>query len=65
MFITRALELGVDPKTISEWQGHRDGGVLIMRVYSHVRPVHSQRMASLMTTEQPGNVVPMVKGGAA
>lgn len=59
MFITHAIERGVDVKTISQWQGHRDGGTLILRTYSHVRPVHSNRMAQLMTLEQPGNVVPM------
>jgi integrase len=51
MFITRAIELGVDVKVIAEWQGHRDGGQLILSTYSHVRPVHSQRMALLMTDE--------------
>jgi integrase len=30
-FITRAIELGVDFKTISSWQGHQDGGVLIAK----------------------------------
>jgi integrase len=59
MFITRAIELGVDIKVIANWQGHRDGGMLILRTYSHVRPQHSQRMALLMTSEQPPNVVPM------
>ena len=59
MFITRAIERGVDVKVIAEWQGHRDGGTLILRTYSHVRPVHSNRMAQLMTTEEPANVVPM------
>jgi integrase len=59
MFITRAIERGIDVKTIAEWQGHRDGGVLILRTYSHVRSEHSRRMAQLMTTEQPANVVPM------
>ena len=44
----RAIELGVDVKVISQWQGHRDGGKLILATYSHVRPVHSQRMARLM-----------------
>jgi integrase len=48
MFITRAIELGVDVKTIAQWQGHRDGGLLILKTYSHVRPVHSQRMAQLL-----------------
>jgi integrase len=59
MFITRAIERGVDVKVIAEWQGHRDGGTLILRTYSHVRQVHSNRMAQLMTTEEPANVVPM------
>ena len=59
MFITRAIERGVDVKVIAEWQGHKDGGKLILGTYSHVNPVHSKRMAALMTTEQPDNVVPM------
>jgi integrase len=49
MFITRAIENGVDVKVIADWQGHRDGGKLILDTYSHVNPVHSQRMAELMT----------------
>jgi integrase len=64
MFITRAIERGVDVKVIADWQGHRDGGKLILSTYSHVRPEHSQRMARLMTTEQPANVVPLSKGAA-
>ena len=57
MFITLAIERGIDVKVISEWQGHRDGGKLILDTYSHVNRSHSQRMAQLMTTEQPANVV--------
>jgi integrase len=48
MFITKAIENGVDVKVIAQWQGHKDGGALILKTYSHVRPVHSQRMAELM-----------------
>jgi integrase len=59
MFITRAIERGVDVKVIAEWQGHKDGGKLILQTYSHVRPVHSHRMAQLMSTDEPDNVVPM------
>jgi integrase len=59
MFITRAIERGVDVKVIAEWQGHRDGGKLILQTYSHVNPVHSQRMAQLMSTEEPQNVIPI------
>ena len=57
MFITRALQLGVDVKTIAEWQGHRDGGKLILDTYSYVDAVHSQSMARLITDEEPDNVV--------
>jgi integrase len=65
MFVTRAIERGVDVRTIAEWQGHRDGGKLILSTYSHVRDVHSQRMARLMTTKEPENVVRMTKEGSA
>jgi integrase len=57
MFITRAIERGVDVKVIAEWQGHRDGGRLILQSYSHVRRPHSQRMAQLMTDGEPENVI--------
>jgi integrase len=57
MFITRAIERGVDVKVIAQWQGHQDGGKLILQTYSYVRPVHSQRMAQLMTDSQPENVL--------
>jgi hypothetical protein len=64
MFITRAIELGVDVKVIADWQGHKDGGKLILETYSHVNPVHSKRMAALMTTDRPENVVTLKKGAA-
>jgi integrase len=57
LFITRCLELGVDVKTVAQWQGHQDGGVLILKTYSHVRAIHSQRMAALLTDSPPANIV--------
>jgi integrase len=60
-FITSAIERGVDVKVVAQWQGHKDGGKLILDTYSHVRPVHSEQMAKLMTTEKPSNVIPMVE----
>jgi integrase len=61
MFITRAIERGVDVKVIAEWQGHKDGGKLILDTYSHVNRAHSQRMAQLMSNEdEPENVVQLV-----
>jgi len=59
MFITRAIERGVDVKVIAEWQGHKDGGKLILDTYSHVNRAHSYRMAQLMSTDEPENVIPM------
>jgi integrase len=59
MFITRAIERGVDVKVIAEWQGHKDGGKLILDTYSHVNRTHSHRMAQLMTDGLPENVVPI------
>jgi integrase len=47
-FITNAIERGVDVQTISQWQGHADGGKLILEIYGHVRAPHSERMARLM-----------------
>jgi integrase len=44
-FITKAIENGVDFKAIAEWQGHKDGGVLIANTYSHLRNEHSDAMA--------------------
>jgi integrase len=64
MFITRAIEKGIDVKVIAEWQGHKDGGKLILDTYSHVNRVHSERMAKLMTDGEPENVIAM-KGAAA
>jgi integrase len=48
-FITRAVEMGIDFKTISAWQGHQDGGVLIAKTYSHLRMEYSDKMAAKMT----------------
>jgi integrase len=57
-FITSALERGVDVKVIAEWQGHKDGGKLILDTYSHVNPSHSQRMAQLMIGEpEPEKII--------
>jgi integrase len=59
MFIVRAIERGVDVKVIAEWQGHKDGGKLILDTYSHVNRSHSNRMAQLMSTDEPENVIAM------
>jgi integrase len=57
MFITRCLERGIDVQTVSRWQGHRDGGKLILDTYGHVTAAHTDRMAQMLTEETPANVV--------
>jgi integrase len=61
MFITRCIEKGIGVKVIAKWQGHADGGKLILSTYSHVRAQHDERMAALLIDEQPENVIPMEK----
>jgi integrase len=60
LFISTAIERGVDIKVVAQWQGHQDGGKLILDTYSHVRPAHSEQMARLMTMSVPENVIPML-----
>ena len=45
LFATRCIESGVDIPTVSRWLGHKDGGVLAMKVYGHLRNQHSASMA--------------------
>lgn len=40
-FATWAIESGVDIPTASRWLGHKDGGMLLMRTYGHLRDQHS------------------------
>ncbi|MBA3573162.1 MAG: tyrosine-type recombinase/integrase [Pyrinomonadaceae bacterium] len=60
MFIVRCIEKGIDVKLISKWQGHSDGGKLILSTYSHINQPHEQRMAQLMSTSEPEHVVPFM-----
>lgn len=45
LFVTACLESGVDIPTVSRWVGHQDGGLLIGKVYGHLRDEHSSTMA--------------------
>ncbi len=46
-FITKALRAGVDVATVASWQGHRDGGALLLKTYGDaVRLEHSLKMAT-------------------
>jgi integrase len=48
-FASNALEKGINFKTVSEWLGHSDGGVLVARTYGHLREEFSVQMAERMT----------------
>jgi integrase len=47
-FVSNAIEVGVDFKTIAAWIGHKDGGMLVAKRYGHLRLAHSQDMAKLL-----------------
>jgi integrase len=36
LFATRAIESGIDVPTVANWLGHKDGGALLMKTYSHL-----------------------------
>jgi hypothetical protein len=40
---------GIDFMTIAAWLGHKDGGILIGKVYGHLLDEHRQRMAAKLT----------------
>jgi integrase len=40
-FATCAIESGVDIPTVARWLGHKDGGALLMKTYSHLQQAHS------------------------
>ena len=45
-FASFALESGVDVPTVARWLGHKDGGALVLKTYSHVRDDHSLSSAA-------------------
>ena len=53
LFITRCMEIGVNVSAIAKWVGHKDGGALILKRYSHVRPLHAAEMADKVTFSNP------------
>jgi site-specific recombinase XerD len=48
-FASNAVETGVDFMTVAGWLGHRDGGALLAKTYSHLRAEHSVEMAKRIT----------------
>jgi integrase len=44
-FISHSVMSGVDFMTIAKWVGHKDGGVLIGKVYGHLADAHTKQQA--------------------
>ena len=53
-FISMSVMAGIDNMTIARWVGHRDGGVLIGKVYGHLTDEHTQRQAQKLVLALPG-----------
>jgi integrase len=47
-FISYAVMSGIDFMTIAKWVGHKDGGILIGKVYGHLSNEHAQLQAARM-----------------
>ena len=48
-FASYSVMGGIDFKTVSEWLGHRDGGALVCKVYSHLSDAHKREQASKLS----------------
>lgn len=44
-FASFGVMSGIDYMTIARWLGHSDGGILVAKVYGHLRNEHTQRQA--------------------
>ena len=67
LFATRAIESGVPIPTVAKWLGHKDGGVLAMETYGHLRDTHSADMAQkvIFGSEKPLDPKATPKKGSA
>lgn len=57
-FGTVCVESGVPIPTVADWLGHADGGVMLMKVYRHLRDSHSLEAAKLVTLKLPAQAIP-------
>ena len=52
--ITRCLRKGIDAPTVAQWQGHQDGGSLVLKTYqAELGLDHSLKMAALLDPALP------------
>ena len=63
-FASRCVMAGIDFKTIAQWLGHRDGGMLVATVYGHLADGHGKLQATKLLSTAPtqgkGKILPMV-----
>ena len=50
-FVSYCVMSGIDFMTIAQWAGHRDGGILIGKVYGHLANEHTRQQAQRVTFE--------------
>jgi integrase len=48
-FCSVCVMAGIDFMTIAAWMGHKDGGILVGKVYGHLLDEHRQKMAAKLT----------------
>lgn len=64
LFATMCIESKVDIPTVSRWLGHKDGGVLAMKTYGHLRREHSvaqaQKVSFASVTTKQADVIPFM-----
>jgi integrase len=60
-FISYAVMSGIDFMTIARWVGHKDGGILIGKVYGHLSNEHAQAQAARLNFGPALAVVPQEK----
>jgi len=64
-FISKCIMASIPVMTIAEWVGHKDGGVLIGKVYGHLSKDHKADMASKLSLfKKPENVVELPQQAA-
>ena len=49
LFCSFCVMAGIDFMTIAAWLGHKDGGILIGKVYGHLLDEHRKKMAAKLT----------------
>lgn len=58
LFVSKCVMAGVPVMTIASWVGHKDGGILIGKVYGHVTKDHKAETAKRLSLfKTPENVV--------